>query len=97
MTFYYFRTYQGEWMCGELISDAEEGFVLRKPRVLVYHPNPQNPGQFALQLMPFDMLNPDGDVQFHPECAMAHVPNPPDELEKKYLESTTNLIMAKAH
>ena len=86
VNFYYFRTFSGEWVCGDLKSDTDEGFILNRPRVLQYISVGEN--QIALQFMPYDLTNPEGEVLFHPECAMSHVQNPSQELMDKYKKIT---------
>lgn len=94
----YFRLNSGEWVVGEdKESDDELGITIGKPRVLSRMPIAN--GEIGIVLVPFDILHPNGDVVFHPESIQAYVPRKEigESLQKRYLESTTDLIIAQRH
>lgn len=98
MNLAYFRINSGEWIVGEDKGDNDdEGILIGKPRVLSRMPIAN--GELGIVLVPYDILHPDGDVVFHPDHIQSYVPRERigDKLEKNYIESTTDIIIASKH
>lgn len=94
----YFRLNSGEWIVGEdKEGSSEDGIIVGKPRVLSRMPIAN--GEIGIVLVPYDILHPNGDVVFHPDSIQSYVPREGigDNLHKRYLESTTDLIIASKH
>lgn len=94
----YFRLNSGEWVVGEDKGYTEdEGVKIGRPRVLSRLPIAN--GEVGIVLLPFNLLNPAGDVIFHPDSFQAYVLKDDygPQLEKQYIESTTDIVIASRH
>lgn len=63
---------------------------------LVIRPIQKSPGQYALDLFPHSLANPEGDHQFTWSQILSRSLHIPDMLQKAYTERTSSIILASA-
>jgi hypothetical protein len=90
---YYFKSFSGEWIIGELVEDNEDHFILSKPRVVVYGTT-EKQGEYVTHYVPYDITNPDGNMGFHPDYVAAQVISINQQIVDGYRRATTGLEIA---
>lgn len=96
MDLYKFYNSTGVWLIGDLIKDEAETFVLKDVRVL--QPVPMGADGYSIQLLPFDLTSPKGEIEFHVDSVNARpIDGVSDTLEREYLRSVTDLEIATSH
>lgn len=84
----------GAELIGKIITDSSDALTLEHP--LVIRPFERNPGDYALQLYPHSLANPEGAHQFTVAQIQSRCRDIPKELERAYTERTTSIILASA-
>lgn len=108
MNMFMFYAQDNSWIAGELIDKKDilpleedqvpnhETFFMRKPVMLARVPTED--GRLGVQLVPFNVLDPEGDVEFANSFVVARPQGDlPESLFTEYVKATTNIQIARAH
>lgn len=89
-----FSLANGAELVGEVVMrDAtRNSFTVSQP--LVIRPVQRGPNDFALDLFPHSLANPEGDHEFYASQVVSTSTTVPPHLEKAYVERTSKLILA---
>lgn len=79
---------------GELTAGGNSPVTISHP--LVIRPIQKAPGQYALDLFPHSLANPDGDHEINTGTIVTISKVIPKMLEDAYLERTSSIILASA-
>lgn len=87
----------GEWVIGRDGGDNEErnSFYLDKPYTVMVGTHPD--GGWGTALIPYNMTNPNGSIEFSKGAVIAEPRTLTEELEGMYIETTTDIQLVKAH
>lgn len=86
----------GAELIGKIESEAYESGTITISHPLVIRPIQKAPGQYALDLFPHSLANPEGEHIFNTDTFISRSVSVPDMLEKAYLERTSSIILSNA-
>lgn len=84
----------GAEVIAKQVSVAADGIIVDHP--LIIRPIQKAPGQYALDLFPHSLANPEGEHLFYTSQLLSKSMTVPEQLEKAYLERTSSIILASA-
>lgn len=89
-----FQLIGGHELIGKKICTTGNGFILEHP--LVIRPIQKAPGQYALDLFPHSLANPEGQHTFYDSAIVSISVEIPKMLTDAYNERTSAIILAGA-
>lgn len=84
----------GHEIISKLDNESLDGTYLVVEHPLVIRPVQKAPGQYALDLFPHSLTNPEGKHKFNTTQIVSRSVEIPDMLSKAYTERTSNIILA---
>lgn len=88
-----FSTPNGAEIIGAVVEDTIMSVTVEHP--LVVRPIQRGPNDFALDLFPHSLSDPEGKHKFYRAQITSEAVNIPDPLEKAYRERTSNIVIAQ--
>lgn len=88
-----FSTPNGAEIIGSVVEDTIVSVTVEHP--LVIRPIQRGPNDFALDLFPHSLSDPEGKHKFNRAQITSEAVNIPDPLEKAYRERTSNIVIAQ--
>lgn len=86
----------GHEIIGKVIEESSDHVILLLEHPLVIRPVQKAPGQYALDLFPHSLTNPEGQHKFYVAQMISRSVEIPEMLEKAYLERTSSIILSSA-
>lgn len=86
----------GHEIIGKIEAESYDGKSITVEHPLVVRPVQKSPGQYALDLFPHSLTNPEGKHEFFTSAIVSRCKQVPEMLSKAYTERTTSLILASA-
>ena len=91
-----FKALNGEEIIARLIEETDEHYTIEKPRVLVTQQG-KKPGELTVGLVPWFVGSPDGTIDVSKAHIFARLTRVPIELQKGYLQQTSNIDLSAAN
>lgn len=91
-----FTTIGGFEIIGKATDVAYNGTTVTVEHPLVVRPIQKTPGEYALDLFPHSLANPEGEHKFFVSSFISQSVNVPEPLAKAYQQRTSNIIIASA-
>lgn len=88
-----FSTPNGAEIIGEVSESTMLSVVIEHP--LVIRPIQRGPNDYALDLFPHSLSNPEGKHKFNRSQIISESVKVPEHLEKAYRERTSNIVIAQ--
>lgn len=86
----------GAELIGKIEAEDVIGHTITISHPLVIRPIQKAPGQYALDLFPHSLANPEGNHVFNTVAFISRSTEVPDMLEKAYVERTSSIILSSA-
>jgi hypothetical protein len=86
----------GHEIIGKIETEVYDGSYITLEHPLVIRPVQKAPGQYALDLFPHSLTNPEGKHKFYTAQMVSRSVEIPEMLEKAYTERTSSIILASA-
>lgn len=81
---------------GKVIDDSSSSPSIVIEHPLVIRPIQKGPNQWALDLFPHSLANPEGEHTFFKSAIVSRTEGISPDLEKAYIERTSSIILASA-
>lgn len=91
-----FTTIGGHEVIGKVTSEVYDGTSVTLEHPLVIRPIEKAKGQWALDLFPHSLSDPEGEHKFFVSAMVSRAVKIPEMLVKAYTERTSSIILASA-
>ena len=91
-----FTTIGGHEIIGKVTADSYDNTTITLEHPLVIRPIEKAKGQWALDLFPHSLSDPEGEHKFYISALVSRSVKIPEMLVKAYTERTSSIILASA-
>jgi hypothetical protein len=91
-----FTTIGGHEVIGKIVGELYDGTIIVLEHPLVVRPIEKSKGQWALDLFPHSLSDPEGEHKFYTNALVSRSVKVPEMLVKAYTERTSSIILSSA-